>query len=477
VETRNLIGSQWRGSADGKLVAVRDPSTDELLGEVPVSTAADVRAAIDAAAAALKDWRSRTADDRGRLLDQFARLVDQEAENLAHLISREGGKPLSEARGEVKYGQSFLAWSAEEATRVYGELIPSWNLEKRITVQHQAVGVTAVITPWNFPLAMITRKVGPALAAGCTQIVKPATQTPLTAIELGRLALEAGIPPGVLNIITGPGTTVAKELFADARVRKVSFTGSTEVGQQLIVLSARNVTRLSLELGGHAPVIVLDDAELSVAVAGTLRAKFRNNGQSCIAANRIYVAAGLYEQFLVSYGDAVSALELGPTSRPVDVGPLIDDAAVSKVQEHVDDAVSRGAKLMCGGQVRDFGAGHSKRFYEPTLLSGVTDDMMIFTEETFGPVAAVTRYESDDEAVRRANDSPFGLAAYVFGRDIGRVQRITEELEYGVIGVNDGAPSTGQAPFGGMKMSGYGREGGKYAMAEYLETKYVSIGL
>jgi succinate-semialdehyde dehydrogenase/glutarate-semialdehyde dehydrogenase len=477
MQTRNLIAGQWRDSADGAVVAVRDPSTDQVLGEVPVSTAADISAAIDAAAAALPDWRARTADDRGRLLARFARLVDEHAENLAELISREGGKPLSEARGEVKYGQSFLAWSAEEATRVYGELIPSWHVDKRIMVQHQPVGVTAAITPWNFPLAMITRKVGPALAAGCTQIVKPATQTPLTAIELGRLALDAGIPPGVLNVITGPGALVAKTLFADSRVRKVSFTGSTEVGQQLIALSAHNVTRLSLELGGHAPVIVLEDAEMAAAVAGVLRAKFRNNGQSCIAANRIYVAAAIYDQFLAAYAEAVQALELGPTSGPVDVGPLIDDAAVSKVQEHVDDAVSRGAKLMCGGQVRDFGAGHSKRFYEPTLLSGVTDDMLIFTEETFGPVAAVTSFDTDAEAIERANNSPFGLAAYVFGRDLGRVYRIVEGLEYGVIGVNDGAPSTGQAPFGGMKMSGYGREGGKYAMAEYLETKYVSLGL
>ena len=477
METRNLIGGEWRGSSDGAVVAVRDPSTDTMLAEVPVMTGAGVRAAIDAAAAALPDWRSRTADDRSRILGQFARLVAQEAENLALLISREGGKPLSEARGEVKYGQSFLAWSAEEATRVYGELIPSWNNDKRIMVQHQAVGVTAAITPWNFPLAMITRKVGPALAAGCTQIVKPATQTPLTAIELGRLAIQAGVPAGVLNVITGPGSTVAKELFADPRVRKVSFTGSTEVGQQLIALSARNVTRLSLELGGHAPVIVLADADLPAAIAGTLRAKFRNNGQSCIAANRIYVEADIYEDFLAAYGDAVNGLELGPTSRPVDVGPLIDDAAVSKVQEHVDDAVSRGAKLLCGGHVRDFGDGFSKRFYEPTLLAGATDDMLIFREETFGPVAAVSRFETDAEAVERANNSPFGLAAYVFGRDIGRVHRIVEDLEYGVIGVNDGAPSTGQAPFGGMKLSGYGREGGKYAMAEYLETKYVSLGL
>lgn len=477
MESRILIHGTWREASDGRTVPVHDPATDEVLAEVPVGTAEDVRAAIDSAADALPAWRELTADKRGRAVGRFAQLVEQESGNLASLISREGGKPLSEARGEVAYGQSFLAWAAEEAARIYGELIPSWNPGKRIMVQHQPVGVTAAITPWNFPLAMITRKTGPALASGCTQIVKPATQTPLTAIELGRLALEAGIPPGVLNVVPSRGPTVARELFTDSRVRKVSFTGSTEVGQQLIRLSADNVTRLSLELGGHAPVIVLDDSDLSAAVAGVLRAKFRNNGQSCIAANRLYVSAGIHDEFVSAYAEAVKALVLGPTSAGVDVGPLIDDDAVKKVNEHVDDAVERGATLVCGGRVRDLGVGYSQRFYEPTLLTGVSDDMRIFTEETFGPVAAISSVASDDEAVKRANNSPFGLAAYVFGRDLGRVLRLAERLEYGVIGVNDGAPSTGQAPFGGIKMSGYGREGGKYAMSEYLETKYVSLGL
>jgi succinate-semialdehyde dehydrogenase / glutarate-semialdehyde dehydrogenase len=477
MEHRILIHGLWREASDGRTVGVRDPATDEVLAEVPVGTAEDVRAAIDSSARALPAWRELTADQRGRAVSRFARLVDEESENLASLISREGGKPLAEARGEVAYGQSFLAWAAEEATRIYGELVPSWSAGKRIMVQHQPVGVTASITPWNFPLAMITRKTGPALAAGCTQILKPATQTPLTAIELGRLALESGIPAGVLNVVPGPGRAVARELLADPRVRKVSFTGSTEAGQELIRLSATNVTRLSLELGGHAPVIVLDDADLPAAVAGVLRAKFRNNGQSCIAANRIYVSAGIHDDFVSAYADAVKALVLGPTSEPVDVGPLIDDDAVKKVQEHVDDALAQGARLVCGGRTRDLGAGYTGRFYEPTLLTGVRETMRIFTEETFGPVAAVTSVASDDEAVERANNSPFGLAAYVFGRDLGRVLRLVERLEYGVIGVNDGAPSTGQAPFGGMKMSGYGREGGKYVMSEYLETKYVSLGL
>jgi succinate-semialdehyde dehydrogenase/glutarate-semialdehyde dehydrogenase len=477
METRNLIGAHWRDAADGKVVPVRDASTDEVLGEVPQCTAADIRAAIDAAAQALPAWRARTADERGALLAGFARIVDREAPNLAELISRESGKPLSEARNEVDYGRSFLSWSAEEATRINGELLPSWRDDKRIMVQYHPVGVTAAITPWNFPLAMITRKVGPALAAGCTQVVKPDTQTPLTAIELGRLGLEAGLPPGVLNVVTAPGARVARELFADARVRKVSFTGSTTVGQELIALSAQNVTRLSLELGGHAPVIILDDAEMPVAVAGALRAKFRNNGQSCIAANRIYVAAGIYEEFLASYAEAIRGLELGPANGPVDVGPLIDDAAITKVQRHVDDAITRGARLICGGRLQSFGEGFCNRFYQPTLLADVTDEMLMFAEETFGPVAGVSSFQTIEEAVERANCSPFGLAAYVFGRDIGRLHRVIEALEYGVVGVNDGAPSTAQVPFGGMKMSGYGREGGKYGIAEYVEAKYVSLGL
>ena len=477
MQDRILIHGEWRSASDGSTVPVCDPATDEVLARVPAGTAEDVRAAVDSSCRALPAWCELPADERGRLVGRFAQLVDEQSGELAGLISREGGKPLPEARGEVAYGQSFLAWAAGEAVRVYGEIVPSWDPAKRILVQRQPIGVTAAITPWNFPLAMITRKVGPALAAGCTQIVKPATLTPLTALELGRLALEAGIPPGVLNVVTAPGSVTARELFADARVRKVSFTGSTTVGQELIRLSAANVTRLSLELGGHAPVIVLDDADLPAAVAGVLRAKFRNNGQSCIAANRIYVSAGIHDDFVAAYASAVKGLVVGPTSGAADVGPLIDDDAVKKVQEHVDDAVARGGTLACGGKVRDLGPGYSQRFYEPTLITGASDDMLVFTEETFGPLAAVTSVAGDEEAVERANNSPFGLAAYVFGRDLGRVQRIFERLEYGVIGVNDGAPSTGQAPFGGMKLSGYGREGGKYAMAEYLETKFISLGL
>jgi succinate-semialdehyde dehydrogenase/glutarate-semialdehyde dehydrogenase len=478
VQTGNLINGTWRSATSAGTIDVDDPATGSVIAAVPVCSAQDVGDAIGAAADALPAWRVRTADDRGRILRKLADLVFEESESLAVLIAREGGKPVAEASGEVAYGQAFLAWSAEEATRVYGEMVPSWQAGKRIMVLHQPVGVTVAITPWNFPLAMITRKLGPALAAGCTQVIKPASQTPLTALRLGELAVEAGVPAGVVNVITGPGASVAGAVFADPRVRKVSFTGSTEVGQQLIRLSAGNVTRLSLELGGHAPTIVFDDAELEVAVAGALRAKFRNNGQSCIAANRIYVQRGIYEDFLAAYTSATASLRLGDTaSDQVDVGPLIDQAAVSKVQSHVDDAVARGAKLRHGGTVRDLGPGFSQLFYEPTVLSDVTDEMQVFTEETFGPVAAIAAFDSDAEAITRANDSPFGLAAYVFSRDLGRVFRTVEQLDYGVIGVNDGAPSTAQAPFGGMKMSGFGREGGKYAMHDYLETKYVSLAL
>ncbi|MFC5753238.1 NAD-dependent succinate-semialdehyde dehydrogenase [Actinomadura rugatobispora] len=474
METRNLINGVWRSPESGRTIAVDDPATGEILAEVPEATAADVRDAIVAAAAALPGWRARTADDRGAVLRRFAGLVSERSAELAELIAREGGKPIGEARGEVAYGRSFLAWAAEEATRVYGETVPSWHEGKRVLVLRQPVGVTASITPWNFPLAMITRKLGPALAAGCTQVVKPAPQTPLTALELGRLAVEAGVPAGVVNVVTAPGPDFAAAVFADARVRKVSFTGSTEVGRQLIERSAGNVTRLSLELGGHAPVIVFDDADLDAAVAGVLRAKFRNNGQSCIAANRIYVQRGIREEFTAAFDAAVGALRVGGTlSEAVDVGPLIDGAALRKVRAHVDDAVARGARLLRGGSP----CGPGGRFFEPTVLDGVTDDMLIFNEETFGPVAALAAFDTEEEALRRANASPFGLAAYVFSRDLGRVVRAAEALEYGVVGVNDGAPSTGQAPFGGMKLSGYGREGGRYVMHEYLETKYVSLAL
>jgi len=476
VETRNLIGGSWRqGNA---VIQVDDPSTDEIIAEVPACTARDVQSAVDAAAEALPGWQAEPANVRARILRRYADLVEEHTADLATLVAREGGKPIGEARGEVAYGHSFLAWAAEEATRVYGDVVPSWHVDKRILVTKQGVGVTAAITPWNFPMAMITRKLGPALAAGCTQVIKPASQTPLTAIALGELALEAGVPAGVVNVVTGSGPLVADVLFRDARVRKVSFTGSTEVGQELIKLSAQNVTRLSLELGGHAPTLVFADADIDQAVAGVLRAKYRNAGQSCIAANRIYVHADVHDEFLARYAQGSARLVLGATlDETSEIGPLIDTAAVRKVKEQVEDAVRKGAELVVGGIPAEMGTGFSGRYFEPTVLSGVTDDMVIFNEETFGPVAAIQSFQDDDDVVARANNSPFGLAAYVFTRDMARILRTTERLQYGVIGVNDGAPSSAQVPFGGMKASGYGREGGKYVMADYLDTKYISMGL
>jgi succinate-semialdehyde dehydrogenase/glutarate-semialdehyde dehydrogenase len=338
------------------------------------------------------------------------------------------------------------------------------------------VGVTAAIAPWNFPFAMISRKLGPALATGCTQVIKPAGQTPLTALYLAGLLAEAGVPAGVANVVTTGGPLFGRAVLADPRVRKVSFTGSTEVGQWLITRSAANVTRLSLELGGQAPLIVLDDADLDGAVAGALRAKFRNTGQSCIAANRLYVADAVYEEFCTRFAAAAGQLSLGPGSDDPDIGPLIDDAAVAKVTQHLDDAVAKGGKVLCGGKLRDF-AALTGRFFEPTVVRDATDDMLVFTEETFGPLAAISPFATDAEAVERANSLPFGLAAYVFGRDATRLLTVTESLRAGVIGVNDGVPSTAQAPFGGVRLSGLGREGGKYVMDEYLDTKYVSYAL
>jgi succinate-semialdehyde dehydrogenase/glutarate-semialdehyde dehydrogenase len=474
-ENRNLIGGKWVSAGNGDTISVLDPATDKKIAEVPKCGEDDFAAAISSAADALDGWRQRTATDRSKILGRFCTEVEARRDDLARTISSESGKPLSESLGEVAYAVGFLEWAGEEAKRVYGETVPASRREQRILVLRQAVGVTAAITPWNFPLAMLTRKLGPALAVGCTQVVKPASQTPLTAIALCEIANYVGIPPGVVNVVTGSGAEFAKTLFRDHRVRKVSFTGSTEVGQDLVRQSATTLTRLSLELGGHAPVIVLEDADLDTAVQQAIRAKFRNTGQSCIAANRFYVSRPLYEDFCRAFSDAAAALKLGAWTDQSDVGPLIDDEAVRKVTSHVSDAVAGGAKLLCGGGLRSLGPEYSNRFFEPTVLQGVTEDMLLSCEETFGPVAGIAAYDDDAEAIARANNSPFGLAAYVFGRDMGRIMRVVEGLDCGVIGVNDGVPSTAQAPFGGMKMSGFGREGGHFVMAEYLDTKYVSL--
>jgi succinate-semialdehyde dehydrogenase/glutarate-semialdehyde dehydrogenase len=478
IKSDNLIGGSWVRAESGQEFPVLDPATDEVIAQVPRGGAKETKAAIAAASAALPSWSARPAAERAGMLRKMADLMLARQEPLAKLMTREQGKPLAESRGEVAYAASFLEWAGEEAKRVYGETVPASHPNKRILVLRKPVGVTACITPWNFPHAMITRKLGPALAAGCTMVIKPAEQTPLSAIALGEIALEVGVPAGVMNVVTGDARAIGAELLGNPAVRKLSFTGSTEVGKKLIAMSAENVTRLSLELGGHAPFIVFDDADVDAAVAGALANKYRNAGQTCICANRFYVQEGIYDAFTAKLQAAVEAMKVGyGLDEGVSVGPLIDDAAVEKVRTHVDDALSKGAKLRAGGQLVSPRKGLTNRFFAPTILQNFTDEMLVNREETFGPVAPLRSFKHEDEAVSMANDSIYGLAAYFFTRDASRLLRVAEKLEYGIVGANDAAPSVAQAPFGGMKQSGYGREGGRYVMHEYLETQYVSWGL
>lgn len=478
IERRNLIGGQWVDARSGARMHVVDPATDEVIATVPSCGPEDARAAVDAASAAWPQWRARTAGDRAALLRRFAAAMLERTDELARTMVREGGKPLVEARGEIVYAASFLAVAADEATRESGVLVPPSHPDKRILALRQPVGVAAAITPWNFPAAMITRKLGPALAVGCPMIVKPAGQTPLTALALGELAVAAGFPPGVVQVITGKPTDIVATWFADSRVRKVSFTGSTEVGRLLVRQSAEHITRLSLELGGHAPFLVFDDADVDAAVRGAMVNKFRNSGQTCICANRFFVQHGIYDAFVAKLEQAMKGLVLGHgLDEGVTIGPLIDDDGVRKVQRHVEDARAHGAKIRMGGHVTRPRAGLAERFFEPTIVEGFGPDMLLAHEETFGPVVPIRRFADEREAIELANDSPFGLAAYLFARDVSRVFRVAEALEYGIVGANDGAPSTAQAPFGGMKTSGLGREGGRWGLEAYLETKYVSLGL
>ncbi len=478
MQTRQFIGGEWVAASSGKEFEVRNPATDAVVARVPDGGAADAKQAIEAASRAFPGWAKTTAGERGKILRRFGELMLRDQERLAALMTEEQGKPLVEAKGEVAYAASFMDWAADEGKRVYGEIIPASAANKRILALRQPVGVTAAITPWNFPAAMITRKLGPALAAGCTMVVKPAEQTPLSALALGELAMEAGLPAGCFNIVTGDAKAIGGEIFGNAAVRKVSFTGSTEVGKILMKMAAENVTRLSLELGGHAPFIVFEDADLDAAVAGAIATKLRNAGQTCICANRIYVQAGAHEAFVTKFRAAMEGLKVGPgTAAGVQVGPLIDDAAMEKVEAHVSDALGKGARLVCGGKRVDLGSGYARRFYSPTIVDGFTDEMVISREETFGPVAPVRSFKTEEEVVRMANDSPFGLAAYFFTRDASRLMRVAEALEYGIVGANDALPSTAQAPFGGVKQSGFGREGGRHGMHEYLSVKYVSWGV
>ncbi|HTE63791.1 MAG TPA: NAD-dependent succinate-semialdehyde dehydrogenase [Solirubrobacteraceae bacterium] len=473
-----LIGPDWRGAESGARFDVRDPATGAVVGSMPDAAPEDVRAAMDAADRALEPWRQSIAKDRARLLLRAADLLRERSEAIADVITSEQGKPKPEAVGEVHYAASFLDWFAGEAERVYGELVPPAAPDKRTLVLRRGVGVTAAITPWNFPAAMITRKLGPAIAAGCTSIAKPAEETPLTAVEVCRALLDAGLPPGVVNLVTSSKPAmVADVLMQDPRVRKLSFTGSTAVGKSLIRRSAETVTRLSLELGGHAPFIVFDDADLEAALDQVMASKFRNAGQTCICANRIFVQRSIHEEFVAGLASRTAALVVGPGSVPgVDIGPLINADAVRKVRDHVEDAVRAGARVVVGGPAPPDGLGSDGGFCAPTVLDGVTSDMRIATEETFGPVAAVTIFDHEDEVVELANGTEFGLAAYVQSGDYARVFRVAERLDFGVIGFNDGAPSSPAAPFGGVKQSGYGREGGAAGIDEYLEVKYVSVG-
>ncbi|MCB9508319.1 MAG: NAD-dependent succinate-semialdehyde dehydrogenase [Myxococcales bacterium] len=478
MQTRDLIGGAWVVADDGRELEVTDPATSERIAVVPCCGVAETRRAIDAAASALPDWRARTAAERAAPLHRMSALMHQRRDALAELMTREQGKPLPEALGEIAYAASFLDWAAEEGKRVLGEVIPASHAGKRILVLREPVGVTAAITPWNFPAAMITRKLGPALAAGCTMVVKPAESTPLSALALGEIALEAGVPAGVVNIVTGDPGPIGDTLLGDARVRKLSFTGSTEVGRLLMRKASAHLTRLSLELGGHAPFLVFDDADVEAAVAGAMASKFRNTGQTCVCANRFYVQDGVYDEFVARLQAAVEALRLGHgLDEGVQLGPLIDEEAVQKVQEHVHDALDKGARLRTGGRRLRPRAGLNDRFYAPTILEDFGDDMRIAREETFGPVSPIRRFTHEDEAIAAANDSEFGLAAYFFTRDASRLMRVAERLEYGIVGANDGAPSTAQAPFGGVKHSGFGREGGHHVMHEYLSVKYVSWGV
>jgi succinate-semialdehyde dehydrogenase/glutarate-semialdehyde dehydrogenase len=468
-----FVNGAWVDAEGGATLAVHNPATGEELGTVPALDGAATEKAVAAAHGAFPAWGAKTAKERAVILRRWHDLMLLNAEDLARLMTAEQGKPLAESKGEISYAASFVEWFAEEAKRVYGDVIPGHQADKRIVVLRQPVGVVAAITPWNFPAAMITRKVAPALAAGCTVVCKPATQTPFSALALAELAARAGLPAGVLNVITGPARGIGAVLTGDARVRKLSFTGSTAIGKLLMAQCAATMKKVSLELGGNAPFIVFDDADLDAAVAGAIASKYRNTGQTCVCANRLLVQAGVYEAFTAKLVAAVMKLRVGDgLAGPTEQGPLIDKAALKKVEEHVADAAARGAKVAAGGRRHALGG----TFYEPTVLTGVTGAMMLAREETFGPVAPLFRFETEQEAIAMANDTEFGLASYLYTRDLARSWRVSEALEYGIVGLNTGLISTEVAPFGGVKESGTGREGSKYGILEYTELKYICVG-
>ena len=467
------IGGQWVDASNQETIPVVNPANDTIIGHVPRLTAEDVQSAIQAADRALPAWREMSAKDRSKILRRWYDLCITHQEDLAIILTREQGKPLGEARGEIAYGSGFIEWFSEEAKRVYGDIIPAPNADRRILVLKQPIGVVAAITPWNFPNAMITRKAGAALAAGCTIVVKPASATPFSALALAELAIEAGIPPGVFNVVTGQADVVGGVLTSSPLVRKLSFTGSTEVGKQLMAQCAGTVKKVSMELGGNAPFIVFADADLDAAVLGVMASKFRNAGQTCVCANRIFVQDAIYDAFAAKLKNTVEAQVVGDGMEGgVNLGPLIDAAAVNKVKEHISDAIGLGAEVLTGGQSHALG-GH---FFQPTILINVSPDAKLMREETFGPVAPLIRFSTEEEAVTMANDTPFGLAAYFYTSSYERAWRVSEALECGIVGLNEGIISTELAPFGGMKESGIGREGSKYGVEDYVEVKYICAG-
>ncbi len=467
------VDGKWIEADSGRTIEVRNPATNEVVGTVPAFGAAETRRAIEAAHRAFPAWRAMLAKERAAILRKLFTLMLENTEDLALIMTAEQGKPLAESRGEIAYAASFIEWFAEEGKRIYGDTIPQPQKGRRIIVTKEPIGVFAAITPWNFPSAMITRKAGPGWAAGCTGVIRPASQTPFSALALAVLAERAGMPPGVCNVITGPSGETGGELTSNPTVRKLSFTGSTEVGAKLLAQIAPTVKKASMELGGNAPFLVFDDADLDAAVVGAIASKYRNTGQTCVCANRILVQDGVYDQFAAKLKEAVAKLKVGNgMDDGVTLGPLINADAVAKVQSHIDDAKRHGASVLFGGEPHSLGGN----FFQPTILTNVSRDAEIFRDETFGPVAPLFRFRTEEEAIELANDTQFGLAAYFYSRDVGRIFRVAEALEYGIIGINEGIISTEVAPFGGMKSSGLGREGSKYGIEDYLEIKYLALG-
>ncbi len=469
-----FVNGAWADADSGQTIKVTNPATGDVIGTVPKMGAAETRRAIEAADKALPAWRALTAKERSAKLRRWYELMLENQDDLARLMTIEQGKPLAEAKGEIAYAASFIEWFAEEAKRVYGDTIPGHQADKRLIVIKQPIGVTAAITPWNFPAAMITRKAGPALAAGCTMVLKPASQTPYSALALAELATRAGIPAGVFSVVTGSAGDIGSELTGNPIVRKLSFTGSTEIGRQLMAECAQDIKKVSLELGGNAPFIVFDDADLDKAIEGAIISKYRNNGQTCVCANRIYVQDGVYDAFAEKLKVAVEKLKIGNGLEDgTTTGPLIDEKAVAKVKEHIEDAVSKGAKILSGGKAHALGG----TFFEPTILADVPKNALVSKDETFGPLAPLFRFKDEAEVIAMANDTEFGLASYFYARDLSRVFRVAEALEYGMVGINTGLISNEVAPFGGIKASGLGREGSKYGIEDYLEIKYLCLSI